>query len=61
MGSAFAREPLYGILGCEVVTFRNAADPDADLVVHLPHPECAKEGPHRMSECGRFAEPPPPA
>jgi hypothetical protein len=55
MGSAFYAEPLYGCDSREVVTFLTfASDTNADLLVHLAHPECLIEHPHYVSECGRF-------
>jgi hypothetical protein len=57
MGSAFAAEPLYGVDGRKVVTFLMwPSDTQTDLVCHRAHPECPIDAPHRLHECGRFAE-----
>lgn len=53
MGSAF---PCDGLGSVETVVFLMwpRHDWQAELVCHLPHPECAIQEPHPMNECGRF-------
>jgi len=58
MGSAFPAEPLYGVDAHEVVTFLQwPNDTNTDVIIHLRHPECAIDHPHRIRDCGRFAPP----
>ncbi len=53
MGSAF---PADGLGSSETVVVSTFDSDDDPLVVHLPHKECPENPPHRMSECGRFAD-----
>ena|ERR1041384_7273848 len=51
MGSAFYND---GCGGPDVVLFRQHWDDEPELVVHCLHPECEREWPHLMADCGRF-------